>query len=194
MKRKLVFATNNMHKLEEVSKIVGDNLEIVSLNDIDCHDDIPETADTLEGNALLKARYIKEHYGLDCFADDTGLEVEALDNAPGVYSARYAGPGHDAEANMRKLLRELEGIENRRARFRTVIALLFNDKEYVFDGVINGIITPDKRGDSGFGYDPVFLPDNFMETFAELGDDIKNKISHRALAVHKLAEFLSTLS
>lgn len=194
MKRKLVFATNNMHKLEEVSKIVGDNPEIVSLNDIDCHDDIPETADTLEGNALLKARYIKEHYGLDCFADDTGLEVEALDNAPGVYSARYAGPGHDAEANMRKLLRELEGIENRRARFRTVIALLFNDKEYVFDGVINGIITPDKRGDSGFGYDPVFLPDNFMETFAELGDDIKNKISHRALAVHKLAEFLSTLS
>lgn len=194
MKRKLVFATNNMHKLEEVSKIVGDNLEIVSLNDIDCHDDIPETADTLEGNALLKARYIKEHYGLDCFADDTGLEVEALDNAPGVYSARYAGPGHDAEANMRKLLRELEGIENRRARFRTVIALLLNDKEYVFDGVINGIITPDKRGDSGFGYDPVFLPDNYTETFAELGDDIKNKISHRALAVHKLAEFLSTLS
>lgn len=194
MKRKLVFATNNMHKLEEVSKIVGDNLEIVSLNDINCHDDIPETADTLEGNALLKARYIKEHYGLDCFADDTGLEVEALDNAPGVYSARYAGPVHDAEANMRKLLRELEGIENRRARFRTVIALLFNDKEYVFDGVINGIITPDKRGDSGFGYDPVFLPDNFTETFAELGDDIKNKISHRALAVHKLAEFLSTLS
>lgn len=194
MKRKLVFATNNMHKLEEVSKIVGDNLEIVSLNDIDCHDDIPETADTLEGNALLKARYIKEHYGLDCFADDTGLEVEALDNAPGVYSARYAGPGHDAQANMRKLLRELEGIENRRARFRTVIALLLNDKEYVFDGVINGIITPDKRGDSGFGYDPVFLPDNYTETFAELGDDIKNKISHRALAVHKLAEFLSTLS
>lgn len=194
MKRKLVFATNNMHKLEEVSKIVGDNLEIVSLNDIDCHDDIPETADTLEGNALLKARYIKEHYGLDCFADDTGLEVEALDNAPGVYSARYAGPGHDAEANMRKLLLELEGIENRRARFRTVIALLLNDKEYVFDGVINGIITPDKRGDSGFGYDPVFLPDNYTETFAELGDDIKNKISHRALAVHKLAEFLSTLS
>lgn len=194
MKRKLVFATNNMHKLEEVSKIIGDNLEIVSLNDIDCHDDIPETADTLEGNALLKARYIKEHYGLDCFADDTGLEVEALDNAPGVYSARYAGPGHDAQANMRKLLRELEGIENRRARFRTVIALLLNDKEYVFDGVINGIITPDKRGDSGFGYDPVFLPDNYTETFAELGDDIKNKISHRALAVHKLAEFLSTLS
>lgn len=194
MKRKLVFATNNMHKLEEVSKIVGDNLEIVSLNDIDCHDDIPETADTLEGNALLKARYIKEHYGLDCFADDTGLEVEALDNAPGVYSARYAGPGHDAQANMRKLLRELEGIENRRARFRTVIALLLNDKEYVFDGVINGIITPDKRGDSGFGYDPVFLPDNYTETFAELGDDIKNKISHRALAVHQLAEFLSTLS
>lgn len=194
MKRKLVFATNNMHKLEEVSKIVGDNLEIVSLNDINCHDDIPETADTLEGNALLKARYIKEHYGLDCFADDTGLEVEALDNAPGVYSARYAGPGHDAEANMRKLLRELEGIDNRRARFRTAIALLLNDQEYVFDGVINGIITPDKRGDSGFGYDPVFLPDNYTETFAELGDDIKNKISHRALAVHKLAEFLSTLS
>lgn len=194
MKKKLVFATNNSHKLQEVSKILGDNLELVNLHDINCQEDIPETADTLEGNALLKALYIKEHYGFDCFADDTGLEVEALNNAPGVYSARYAGPGHDAQANMRKLLREMEGKENRKARFRTVIALILDGEEYLFDGIINGIITPEKKGESGFGYDPIFMPDGYTQTFAELGDDIKNTISHRALAVHKLAEFLSSLS
>ncbi len=194
MKKKLVFATNNSHKLQEVSKILGDNLELVNLHDINCQEDSPETAETLEGNALLKARYIKEHYGFDCFADDTGLEVEALNNAPGVYSARYAGPGHDAQANMRKLLCEMEGKENRKARFRTVIALILDGKEYLFDGIINGVITAEKKGESGFGYDPIFMPDGYTQTFAELGDDIKNTISHRALAVHKLAEFLSSLS
>lgn len=190
----LVFATNNKHKLDEVRKITANLVNIVSLAKINCLEDIPETADTLEGNALLKARYIKEHYGFDCFADDTGLEVEALNNAPGVYSARYAGPGHDAQANMRKLLREMEGKENRKARFRTVIALILDGKEYLFDGIINGVITTEKKGESGFGYDPIFMPDGYTQTFAELGDDIKNTISHRALAVHKLAEFLSSLS
>lgn len=190
----LVFATNNQHKLEEVRNIMCPFVQIVSLSDIGCREDIPETAPTLEGNALQKARYIKAHYGYDCFADDTGLEVETLNNAPGVYSARYAGPGHDAEANMRKLLHEMEGKSNRKARFRTVIALIWKGKEYLFDGVIDGTITEDKRGDSGFGYDPVFKPDLYTKTFAELGNDIKNKISHRALAVNKLAAFLSTLS
>lgn len=194
MKRKIVFATNNSHKLEEVTKILHNDFEIVSLSDIGCHDDIPETADTLEGNALLKAMYVKEHYGFDCFADDTGLEVEALNNAPGVYSARYAGPGHDAEANMRKLLQNMEGISNRKACFRTVIALLLDGQEYLFDGKIQGIIIPEKKGNAGFGYDPIFQPDQYTQTFAELGSDIKNTISHRALAVKKLADFLSTLS
>lgn len=190
----LVFATNNQHKLEEVRKITANLVNIVSLAEINCHEDIPETADTLEGNALLKAQYIKEHYGFDCFADDTGLEVEALNNAPGIYSARYAGPGHDSQANMRKLLHEMEGKENRKARFRTVIALILDGKEYSFDGIINGIITTEKKGESGFGYDPIFMPDGYTQTFAELGDELKNTISHRALAVHKLADFLSSLS
>lgn len=190
----LVFATNNAHKLDEVRKITAGLVHIVSLSAINCHDDIPETADTLEGNALQKARYVKEHYGYDCFADDTGLEVKALNNAPGVYSARYAGPGHDSEANMRKLLQEMEGKENRQARFRTSIALIWKGKEVLFDGIINGLITTEKRGDAGFGYDPIFQPDGYAETFAELGDDIKNHISHRALACQKLADYLSTSS
>lgn len=190
----LVFATNNKHKLDEVQKIASGSVNIVSLEDIDCHDDIPETSDTLEGNALQKALYIKEHYGFDCFADDTGLEVEPLNNAPGVYSARYAGPGHNSEANMNKLLQEMNGIENRKACFRTVIALIFNGKEYFFEGIVNGQITKEKRGTSGFGYDPIFIPDNYTETFAEMGNDIKNTISHRAEAVKKLSSFLSTLS
>lgn len=188
---KLVFATNNQHKLDEVRKITAGYTEIVSLSDINCHDDIPETAETLEGNALQKARYIKERFGYDCFADDTGLEVEALDNAPGVYSARYAGPGHDSEANMNKLLREMEGKENRKARFRTVIALILDGKEYLFEGVVNGTIIRDKRGGSGFGYDPVFVPDTCSQTFAEMGNELKNQISHRAEAVKKLTAFLS---
>lgn len=190
----LVFATNNKHKLDEVRKIASDLVNIVSLEDIDCHDDIPETRDTLEGNALQKASYIKEHYGFDCFADDTGLEVEALNNAPGIYSARYAGPGHDSEANMNKLLKEMDKIENRKARFRTAIALILNGKEYLFEGIVNGQITKEKRGATGFGYDPIFVPDNYTKTFAEMGNDIKNTISHRAEAVKKLSAFLSTLS
>ena len=190
----LVFATNNAHKLDEVRKITQGLVRIVSLNEIGCHDDIPETADTLEGNALLKARYVAQHYGCDCFADDTGLEVEALDNAPGVYSARYAGTGHDSEANMRKLLHEMEGKTNRKARFRTAIALIRKGHEQLFEGIVNGSITTEKRGDSGFGYDPIFQPEGFEGTFAQLGDDVKNAISHRALACHKLAAFLYTLS
>lgn len=190
----LVFATNNKHKLDEVQKITSGSVNIVSLEDIDCHDDIPETSDTLEGNALQKALYIKEHYGFNCFADDTGLEVESLNNAPGVYSARYAGPGHNSEANMNKLLQEMNDIENRKACFRTVIALIFNGKEYFFEGIVKGQITKEKRGISGFGYDPIFIPDNYTETFAEIGNDIKNTISHRAEAVKKLSSFLSTLS
>ena len=193
MKRKLVFATNNAHKLEEVAAILGDQVELLSLNDIGCQTDIPETAETLEGNALLKSSYIYKNYHLDCFADDTGLEVEALNGAPGVYSARYAGgEGHDAQANMLKLLHELDGKENRKAQFRTAISLILDGKEYLFEGVIKGGIIKEKRGDSGFGYDPVFMPEGYDRTFAELGNDIKNQISHRALAVQKLCEFLQS--
>ena len=193
MKRKLVFATNNAHKLEEVAAILGDQVELLSLNDISCQTDIPETAETLEGNALLKSSYIYKNYHLDCFADDTGLEVEALTGAPGVYSARYAGgEGHDAQANMLKLLHELDGKENRKAQFRTAISLILDGKEYLFEGVIKGEIIKEKRGDSGFGYDPVFMPEGYDRTFAELGNDIKNQISHRALAVQKLCEFLQS--
>lgn len=192
--KRLVFATNNAHKLEEVSAILGDKIELLSLKDIGCHTDIPETADTLEGNALLKSSYIFDNYHLDCFADDTGLEVEALDGAPGVYSARYAGgEGHDAQANMLKLLREMEGKGNRKAQFRTAISLILDGKQYLFEGVIKGEIIKEKRGDSGFGYDPIFVPEGYSQTFAELGNDIKNKISHRALAVNKLCDFLRTL-
>jgi len=193
MNNKLVFATNNKHKLREVKDIVSGDFQIVSLADIQCAGDIPETADTLEGNALLKARYVKEQYGYDCFADDTGLEVEALNGAPGVYSARYAGPAHDSHANMQKLLQHLHGQTNRKACFRTVIALIINNQTHFFEGVIEGQITASPRGTNGFGYDPVFVPDGYTETFAELGDAIKNTISHRAKAVHALAQFLSTL-
>lgn len=192
--KRLVFATNNAHKLEEVSAILGDKIELLSLKDINCQTDIPETADTLEGNALLKSSYIFQNYHLDCFADDTGLEVEALDGAPGVYSARYAGgEGHNAESNMLKLLHEMEGKENRKAQFRTAISLILGGKEYLFEGIIKGEIIKEKRGDSGFGYDPVFVPEGYNQTFAELGNDIKNRISHRALAVNKLCDFLRRL-
>ena len=192
--KKIVFATNNQHKLDEVKKITEGLTEIVSLSEINCFDDIPETADTLEGNALQKARYVKEKFGLDCFADDTGLEVEALDNAPGVYSARYAGPDHNSESNMKLVLKNMEGITNRHARFRTVIALLMDGKEYLFDGIVEGVIIDEKRGNSGFGYDPVFVPNGYNETFAQLGSDIKNNISHRAKAVLKLHDLLSKLN
>ena len=190
--KKLVFATNNAHKLEEIRAILGDKVEILSLNDIHCHADIPETADTLEGNAALKAAYIYEHYGLDCFADDTGLEVEALNGAPGIYSARYAGgEGHDSEANMKKLLREMEGKENRRAQFRTAICLIEGGKETLFEGIVKGEIIREKRGGSGFGYDPVFVPEGYTETFAEMGSEETNKISHRARAVQQLCAYLN---
>lgn len=188
----LVFATNNRHKLDEVQKIVGrSSFRIKSLSEIGCHEEIPETADTLEGNALLKARYVKEHYGYDCFADDTGLEVEALGNAPGVYSARYAGEEKSSEANIRKLVAALEGQTNRKARFRTVIALILNGKEELFEGIVQGEIIPEKRGVSGFGYDPVFIPEGYAQTFAEMGNETKNTISHRAEAVKKLEAYLS---
>ena len=191
MKKKFVFATNNAHKLEEVTAILGDKIELLSMKDIHCHADIPETADTLEGNALLKARYIFENCNMDCFADDTGLEVEALNGAPGVYSARYAGDAHNSEANMRKLLQDMEGIENRKAQFRTVFALIINGKEHLFEGIVKGEITKHRCGSSGFGYDPVFIPEGYTQTYAEMGNTLKNKISHRALATNKLCNFLS---
>lgn len=191
----IVFATNNQHKLSEIRSILGEKFDILSLADIGCHDDIPETADTLEGNALQKAQFIVERYGISCFADDTGLEVDALDGAPGVFSARYAGgEGHDSEANMQKLLAELGENNNRKARFRTVIALLEKDGEkittHLFEGIVNGQITREKHGHEGFGYDPIFQPDGYDDTFAQLGMDIKNQISHRARAVKKLAKYL----
>lgn len=192
MIKKLVFATNNAHKLDEIRAILGDKIEVLSLKDINCDADIPETADTLEGNAALKAEYIYNNYGLDCFADDTGLEVEALGGAPGVYSARYAGgDGHDSEANMRKLLKELDGKQNRKAQFRTAICLIEQGEEHLFEGIVKGSIIEQKRGASGFGYDPVFMPEGYEETFAEMGNAEKNKISHRARAVEKLCEYLN---
>lgn len=197
---KIVFATNNRHKLDEISCILGNKFEVLSLADIGCHDDIPEDADTLEENAMIKARYIWDHYHMNVFADDTGLEVEALDGRPGVHSARYAeGTDHDSEANMKKLLGELAENNNRNARFRTVIALLLgNDEEnapsaYEFEGIVNGTIAHERHGSEGFGYDPIFVPDGYDKSFAELGNEVKNTISHRARAVAKLAEFLANL-
>ena len=206
---KIVFATNNKHKLEEIRAILGSQFEVVSLADIGCHEDIPETGKTLEENALMKAEYVYNKYHLSCFADDTGLEVEALNGAPGVYSARYAAMesdavSHDSEANMARLLRELGNNNNRKARFRTVIALIQKKdvcpcgctsiKEiHQFEGIVNGEIIRERRGGEGFGYDPIFQPDGYEQTFAELGADIKNQISHRARATQKLAEYLKTL-
>ena len=190
--KKIVFATNNAHKLDEVRQMLGEKIEIYSLKDIRCNEEIAETSDTIEGNALQKARYVSEHYHIDCFADDTGLEVEALNGAPGVYSARYAeGSGHDSEANMRKLLKEMEHIDNRKASFRTVFALIINGKEHLFEGIVNGEIIRTRRGTSGFGYDPIFVPEGYTQTFAEMGNDLKNKISHRAIATQKLCKFLN---
>lgn len=192
MKKRLVFATNNAHKLEEIRAILGNSIEILSLADIHCHADIPETADTLEGNARQKSRYVYEHYGLDCFADDTGLEVESLGGAPGVYSARYAdGQGHDSQVNMNKLLKEMEEKNDRKAQFRTIISLIEKGEERQFEGIVKGQITREKRGESGFGYDPIFQPDGYETTFAELGSDIKNRISHRARAVAALCDYLT---
>ena len=195
--KKLVFATNNKHKLAEVRAILGNQFDILSLNDIKCYEELPETANTLEGNARQKALYIHQHYHYDCFADDTGLEVQALDGAPGVYSARYAalegtGEAHDSQANMNRLLRDLQYADNRKAQFRTAICLILDDKEYLFEGIVKGQITREQRGTSGFGYDPIFQPEGYSNTFAELGDDVKNTISHRALAVKELVEFLQS--
>lgn len=190
---KLVFATNNAHKLSEIRSILGDSMEVLSLAEINCHDDIPETADTLEGNALIKARWVKERYGYNCFADDTGLEVTALGGAPGVHTARYAyADRHDPEANTRKLLDELQGKDDRTAQFRTAIALILDTEEFVFEGIVRGEIATEERGSEGFGYDPVFIPENSGRTFAELGVEVKNDISHRARAVRKLVDFLQT--
>ena len=191
--KKFVFATNNAHKLEEVKALLGDKIELLSMKDIKCSADIPETETTLEGNALLKARYIYENYHTNCFADDTGLEVEALNGAPGVYSARYAGEEHNSEANMKKLLHELEGVENRKAQFRTIFALIIEGKEHLFEGIVKGEIIKQRKGNAGFGYDPIFVPEGYTQTFAEMGSEEKNKISHRAKAVGKLCKFLHTL-
>ena len=188
---KIVFATNNEHKLREIRAILHDETEVLSLSDIGCHTDIPETADTLEGNALIKAHFVYDNYGYDCFADDTGLEVEALDGKPGVRTARYAGDDQDSQANMRKLLREMKGKDNRNARFRTAIALILDGEEHLFSGEVRGTITTEPMGDKGFGYDPVFIPEDTGKTFAQLREDIKNHISYRARAVAKLTEFLN---
>ena len=187
---KLVFATNNPHKLEEVRAILGSDVEVLSLRDIGCTADIPETADTLDGNALLKARFVASRYGVDCFADDTGLEVAALDGAPGVYSARFAGPGCTPADNVRKLLGLMRDAGDRSARFRTVVALIRGGKEYCFEGMVGGTIARTPAGCGGFGYDPVFVPEGYDRTFAELPPAEKNRISHRARAVAKLADFL----
>ena len=175
MKHKFVFATNNAHKLKEVTAILGNRIELLSLKDIHCYTDI------------------YENYQMDCFADDTGLEVEALNGEPGVYSARYAGDGHNAEANMLKLLHAMEGIENRKAQFRTAFALIIDGKEHLFEGVIKGEIIKTRRGNSGFGYDPIFVPEGYTQTFAEMGNELKNKISHRAIATNKLCKFLNSI-
>lgn len=188
--KQLVFATNNAHKLDEVRNILGDTFEILGMAQIGCHDDIEETADTFAGNALIKARYIKKKYGYDCFADYSGLEIEALGGAPGVYSARFAGEGHNSEKNMDKVLSLMQGKSNRNARFCTVVALVTGEGEHTFEGEIKGEILDERRGKGGFGYDPIFRPENETLTFAEMGDDRKNAISHRARAVKKLAEFL----
>jgi XTP/dITP diphosphohydrolase len=188
---KIVFATHNEHKLKEVRAIMPDGIEVVGLADLHFSDDIPETADTLEGNAMQKARFVGKTFGLDCFADDTGLEVAALGGRPGVHTARYAGEACDSHANTTKLLRELSGAPDRSARFRTVIALIRDGKEYLFEGAVDGHIADALRGEGGFGYDPVFIPGHHTQTFAELGDEVKNTISHRARAVAQLIEFLS---
>lgn len=189
--KKIVFATNNAHKLEEVRAIAGDSFHILSLSDIDCHDDIPETADTLEGNALIKARWVRDRYGMDCFADDTGLMVDALNGAPGVYSARYAGEAHDAEANMAKLLEKMNGQTDRKAHFSTVIALCLDGEEKIFEGRVDGTIAVQRSGANGFGYDPIFVPDETGISFADMTAEAKNAISHRGRATEKLFQYLN---
>ncbi len=190
----IIFATNNAHKLSEVQAVLGDGFRLLTPRECGITEDIPETQATLEGNALQKVRYLYEHTGRDCFADDTGLEVEALGGAPGVHSARYATDGHDFAANNRLLLKNMEGIADRRARFRTVVALILDNKEYLFEGIVYGRIAEAESGAEGFGYDPLFVPDGFDCTFAEMSAEEKNAVSHRGRAVRKLAEFLHSIS
>ena len=189
----IVFATNNPNKIKEVQAQLPEHITLVSLKAIGCHEDIPETQDTIEGNAIQKANYIKEQYGLDCFADDTGLEVEALDGKPGVYSARYAGEHGNAEKNMEKLLFELKNKLSRKAKFRTIIALNITNKQYLFEGICDGEILNEKTGVKGFGYDPIFKPSNASCSFAEMNSEEKNIISHRGIAIQKLVQFLNSL-
>jgi XTP/dITP diphosphohydrolase len=189
---KIVFATNNLNKLKEVQAMVPSHITLLSLKDIGCFEDVPETQKTIEGNAIQKAEYIKTNYGYDCFADDTGLEVDALNGAPGVYSARYAGPQRNADDNTNKLLTELNNNTNRQAQFKTVVALQLNDRLHTFTGICKGTITTQKKGEGGFGYDPVFQPENYTQTFAEITLEEKNKIGHRGKAVQQLVAFLES--
>ncbi|WP_452223438.1 non-canonical purine NTP diphosphatase [Lacinutrix chionoecetis] len=189
----LIFATNNLNKLKEVQSLIPSHIILLSLQDIGCFEDVPETQNTIEGNAIQKAEYVKQHYGYDCFADDTGLEVESLNNEPGVYSARYAGEQRNANDNMDLLLKNLNDKPNRNAQFKTVIALILNNKTETFTGICKGEITPDKKGDKGFGYDPIFMPNGYTETFAQIDLTLKNKIGHRGKAVSQLVNYLNTL-
>ena len=190
---KIVFATNNTHKLGEVAQVVGDKFELVTLRECGITEDMPENEPTLEGNALAKARYVYSRTGLNCFADDTGLEVDVLNGEPGVRSARYATDGHDDEANKRLLLERMQGVENRAAQFRTAVALIIDGKEYLFEGIVRGDIATEEHGEGGFGYDPLFFPEGGEKTFAEMSAEAKNEISHRGRAVRKLAEFLQNI-
>ena len=190
---KLVFATNNQHKLKEVQEMLSNSIEVLSLKDIGCSEDVEETEITLEGNAKLKADYITEKYGFDCFADDTGLEVDALNGKPGVFSARYGGEHGNSEKNMKKLLKELHGKANRKAQFRTAVALNLENKQYLFEGICEGEILEKKTGTGGFGYDPIFKPTEASASFAEMNSEEKNKISHRGIAIQKLVDFLLNL-
>ncbi|MEN8121929.1 MAG: non-canonical purine NTP diphosphatase [Bacteroidota bacterium] len=188
---KIVFATNNQHKLRELQQILGNQFELLSLDDIKCFEEIPETSPTIEGNSMQKAEYVYHKFKIDCFADDTGLEIEALDGRPGVKSARYAGDGRDMDQNIEKVFSELENTDNRNARFKTVISLILNGEKHQFEGIINGKIIKVKKGQGGFGYDPVFMPKGYDITFAEMDAGLKNKISHRGIAVQKLVQFLT---
>ncbi|MFI1743064.1 non-canonical purine NTP diphosphatase [Thalassobellus sediminis] len=189
---KLVFATNNLNKLKEVQSLIPNHIKLLSLKDIGCFEDIPETQKTIEGNAIQKAKYVTEHYGYNCFADDTGLEAEALNGAPGVYSARYAGEKRDANDNMNLLLKNLNGLDNRNAQFKTVVSLIINNKQHNFTGICKGEITTNKNGEKGFGYDPIFKPNGYQQTFAEMDLSLKNSIGHRGKAITLLVEFLNS--
>lgn len=191
--RRIVFATANPNKIQEVNEILDQSIRIIGLEEIGCQEDIPETSPTIEGNALQKARYVRQHYQKDCFAEDTGLEVEALNGEPGVFTARYAGPHRSANDNMDLLLQKLAGQDNRRARFKTVVALILDGQEYTFEGIVNGTIGLEKKGAGGFGYDPIFFPDGFSQSFAEMEAKIKNKISHRGKAISQLSAFLNQI-